>query len=280
MAGWHIGVIGGTGHDTLAGLEDAQDIAVASAFGQPSAPVTRGRIGAVPITFLPRHGPGHSLGPDAIDYRANIDMLKRCGVTDVVAFSAVGAVREPLGPGDVVVVDQIMDQTSGRARSFFGAGVVAHVDLTEPTCARLSALLGKAAAAKGVTVHPGGCYVAVNGPNLPTRAELALYRQTGGDVFGMTAMPEAVLAREAELPYALVGVVSEFGHSASAEQPSGRLLEVLTRLARSLPVDRAPSALDRALDDAIVTPLADWDRALAVRLDAVAARYLGERATR
>jgi 5'-methylthioadenosine phosphorylase len=277
MAGWHIGVIG---HDTLAGLEDAQDIAVASAFGQPSAPVTRGRIGAVPITFLPRHGLGHRLGPEEIDYRANIDMLKRCGVTDVVAFSAVGAVREPLGPGDVVVVDQIIDRTSGRARSFFGAGVVAHVDLTEPTCARLSALLGKAAAAKGVTVHSGGCCVAVNGPNLPTRAELVLYRQTGGDVFGMTAMPEAVLAREAELPYALLGVVSEFGHSASGEQPSGRLLEVLTRLARSLPVDRAPSALDRALDDAIVTPLADWDRALAVRLDAVAARYLGERATR
>src|SRR5690606_17936942 len=198
----------GSGLYQLAGLGDAQEIAVASAFGEPSGPVTMGTIGGVRFSFLARHGAGHRLLPSAINYRANIDVLKRCGVTDVLAVSAVGSLREDIAPGHFVIPDQFIDRTEGRARSFFGAGVAAHVSLADPVCARREALAAKEAA--GARVHRGGCYVAIEGPQFSTRAESKLYRQWGADAIGMTAMPEARLAREAELPYAVLGMVTDY----------------------------------------------------------------------
>src|SRR5690606_638186 len=156
MAGWHIGVLGGSGLYELVGLEDVQEIAVASAFGEPSGPVTMGTLVGVRFTFMARHGAGHRLPPSAIDYRANIDVLKRCGVTDLLAVSAVGSLREDMAPGHFVVPDQFIDRTEGRARSFFGQGVTAHVSLAEPVCPRLAGLAATAAEAAGARIHRGG----------------------------------------------------------------------------------------------------------------------------
>ena len=286
MAGWHIGVIGGSGLYEAGALDEAQDIAVASAFGEPSGPVTMGHIDGVRFTFLSRHGAGHRLPPAAVNYRANVDVLKRCGVTDVLAISAVGSLREKLAPGQFVAVDQFIDRTEGRERSFFGAGVTAHVGFADPVCPRLSGYAADAAAKAGAKVHRGGCYVAIEGPQFSTRAESELYRQWGADVIGMTAMPEARLAREAELPYAVLGMVTD--HDCWKEGPPVEAAEILAvmhanvelartalaALAKALPDEREPSPIDRALDGAIMTPPAHWDPRLARKLDAVAARYL------
>lgn len=285
--GWHIGVIGGSGLAEGIGLDEAQEIAVASPFGEPSGPVTTGRLGAVRFTFLARHGAGHRLPPSAVNYRANIDVLKRCGVTDLVALSAIGSLREALAPGEMITVDQFIDRTEDRQRSFFGPGLVAHVSLADPVCPRLSALLAAAAREAGARVHAGGCYVAIEGPQFSTRAESALYRAWGGDVIGMTAMPEARLAREAELPYALLGMVTDYDawREAEAGVEAAEVFAVMTanaerarsavrRLAALLPAERAPSPIDRALDHALATAPAARDRALAARLDAVAGRVL------
>ena len=217
MAGWHIGVIGGSGLYDPGELEDVQEIAVGSAFGEPSSPVTLGRIGQVRFSFIARHGEGHRLSPSQVNYRANIDALKRCGVTDVLAISAVGSLHEELAPGTFVTAEQFIDRTLGRERSFFGSGVVAHVGLADPVCPRLHGLAVDAAETAGAAVHRGGTYVAIEGPQFSTRAESALYRQWGGDVIGMTAMPEARLAREAELPYALLGMVTDYDSWRDAE---------------------------------------------------------------
>ncbi len=287
MAGWHIGVIGGSGLYDPGALDDAQDVAVASAFGEPSGPVTMGRIGEVRFSFIARHGAGHRLAPGAVNYRANIDALKRCGVTDVLAISAIGSLREDFAPGHFVAVDQFIDRTAGRPGSFFGAGVTAHVSQADPVCPRLAGHAVDAAAAAGAHVHRGGCYVAIEGPQFSTRAESALYRQWGADVIGMTAMPEARLAREAELPYALLGMVTDYDSWRTGEVPADAATVLaamqanaavaratLVDLAAALPAERAPSPIDRALDDAVVTPPAHWEPSLARRLDAVAARYL------
>ena len=208
---WHIGVIGGSGLHEGLGLDDAQDIAVLSPFGAPSGPVTTGTLAGVRFTFIARHGNGHAVPPSAVNYRANIDALKRCGVSDLVSLSAIGSLREELAPGHFVAVDQFIDRTTGRREnSFFGPGLVAHVSLADPVCARLSALVADAAEAAGARVHRGGCYLAMEGPQFSTRAESRLYRQWGADVIGMTAMPEARLAREAELPYALLAMVTDY----------------------------------------------------------------------
>jgi 5'-methylthioadenosine phosphorylase len=285
MTGWHIGVIGGSGLYEAGTLDEAQEIPVASPFGEPSGPVTMGRLEGVRFTFLARHGAGHRLPPSDINYRANIDVLKRCGVTDVLAVSAVGSLREELAPGRFAVPDQFIDRTQGRARSFFGAGITAHVGLADPVCPRLSGLAATAAEAAGTTVHRGGCYVAIEGPQFSTRAESALYRGWGGDVIGMTAMPEARLAREAELPYAVLAMVTDYDCWREGEAPDAAAIlgvmqgnvenarAALAELARALPEDRAPSPIDRALDGAIMTPRASWDRQAAARLDAVAGRY-------
>jgi 5'-methylthioadenosine phosphorylase len=292
MPGWHIGVIGGSGLYEPGALEDAQVIPVASAFGTPSSPVTMGRIGEVRFSFIARHGEGHSLNPGRVNYRANVDALKRCGVTDLLALSAIGSLREELEPGMFVAVDQFIDRTVGRERTFFDAGVTAHVSLADPVCARLSGLAADAGEAAGATVRRGGTYVAIEGPQFSTRAESRMFRQWGGDVIGMTGMPEARLAREAELPYAVLGMVTDYDAWRDAEEgvEAEAILAVmranaalarkaLAELARALPAEREPVSIDRALDAAIVTPRAHWQPAGIMRLDAVMARALA-RATK
>ena len=287
MAGWHIGVIGGSGLYALDGLDERQTIPVASAFGEPSSPVTMGRIGEVRFSFIGRHGDGHRLSPSRVNYRANIDALKRCGVTDVLAMSAIGSLKEELKPGDFVAVDQFIDRTLGRERSFFGEGIVAHVGLADPVCPRLSKFAADAVKKAGATIHRGGTYVAIEGPQFSTRAESNLYRAWGADVIGMTAMPEARLAREAELPYALLGMVTDYDvwRDAEAGVKAAEILAVtranaaharkaLTVLAGLLPAERPPSPLDRALDAALVTPRTAWSPAAVARLDAVMRRLL------
>ena len=268
-------------------MDDAQEIVVKSPFGEPSGPVTTGRIGAVRFTFLARHGAGHRIPPGDVNYRANIDVLKRCGVTDVLALSAIGSLREDMAPGDFVSVDQFIDRTGARARSFFGPGLVAHVSLADPVCRRLADLTTLAARLAGARVHDGGCYIAIEGPQFSTRAESHLYRTWGADVIGMTALPEARLAREAELPYALVGMVTDWDcwREEEAGVEASQILEVMhanaaiardavATLAEHLPPIREPSAIDRALDHAIVTAPEARDPKLVMMLDAVAGRVL------
>jgi 5'-methylthioadenosine phosphorylase len=284
---WHIGVIGGSGLATGIALEDAQEIDVSSPFGAPSGPVTIGRIGGVKFTFIARHGAGHSIPPSHVNYRANIDVLKRCGVTDVLALSAIGSLREDMAPGDFVAIDQLIDRTHGRARSFFGPGLVAHLGLSDPICPRLSGLAGNAARAAGAKVNSGGTYIAIDGPQFSTRAESLLYRQWGADVIGMTAMPEARLAREAELPYALLGMVTDYDswREEAAGVEAAEVFSVmkanaqvaraaLRQLAEALPPMRDASPIDHALDGAIATAPGERDRRLTAMLDAVAGRVL------
>ena len=286
---WHIGVIGGSGLAAGIGLEDAQEIAVASPFGEPSGPVTVGRLGNVRFTFLPRHGPGHRIPPADVNYRANIDVLKRCGVTDVIAVSAIGSLNAAMAPGDFVAVDQFIDRTAGRRSSFFGPGLVAHVSLADPVCPRLRGALVDAVRAEQAPVHDSGTYVAIEGPQFSTRAESKLYQAWGADVIGMTAMPEARLAREAELPYGLLAMVTDYDswREEEAGVEAGAVIEVMHRnvalarrvvrgFAAALPASRAPSPIDRALDHAIMTAPEARDPALAARLGAVAGRVLGQ----
>jgi len=284
---WHIGVIGGSGLYEPGALEDAQEIAVASAFGEPSGPVTTGRIGNVQFSFIARHGAGHRLSPSQVNYRANVDALKRCGVTDVLALSAIGSLKEDIAPGEFVVVDQLIDRTAARERSFFGDGIVAHVPLADPVCPRLSKQAAKAAEKAGAKVHQGGTYVAIEGPQFSTRAESHLYRAWGADVIGMTAMPEARLAREAELPYALVGMVTDYDcwREPDGDVDVAQILKTmaanadyaratLAEFAAGLPKQRKASAIDTVLDTAIITPREQWDVASRARLDAVAGRLV------
>lgn len=287
MSAWHIGVIGGSGLYEPGALDDAQDIAINSAFGEPSGPVSTGRIGDVQFTFIARHGEGHRLSPSHVNYRANIDVLKRAGVTDVLSISAIGSLREDLAPGAFVAVDQIIDRTAGRDRSFFGDGIVAHVPLADPVCPRLTDLAAKAAKKAGATIREDGTYVAIEGPQFSTRAESHLYRQWGGDVIGMTAMPEARLAREAELPYALIGMVTDYDcwRDPSQDVDVTDILQVmrgnaataralLVQLAQVLPKNRSASPIDTILDTAIITPREKWDLSARARLDAVAGRLM------
>lgn len=285
-APWRIGIIGGSGIYDLSVLDNAREIAVQSPFGAPSGPVTMGRIGGQEFVFLARHGAGHRIPPEGINHRANIDVMKRCGVTDLVAISAIGSLREDLAPGSFVAVDQFIDRTHGRADSFFGEGLVAHVSLADPVCARLSGLVADAAEVAGAPVHRGGCYLAMQGPQFSTRAESRLYRQWGADVIGMTAMPEARLAREAELPYALIGMVTDYDAWREGEHVDvAQVLQVMrgnaakaramvAALGGLLPQVRTPSPVDRALDGAIMTAPARRDPVVVARLDAVAGRAL------
>ena len=285
---WHIGVIGGSGLADGIGLDDAQEIRVKSPFGEPSGPVTVGTLGGVRFTFLARHGAGHRIPPQEINYRANIDVLKRCGVTDVLSLSAIGSLREELAPGHFVAVDQFIDRTVHRANSFFGPGLVAHVSLADPTCPTLAELAAAATEQAGATVHRGGCYLAMEGPQFSTRAESRLYRQWGADVIGMTAMPEARLAREAELPYALLAMVTDYDcwREEKAGVEATEVIEVMhanaatareavRALAARLPGKRPESPIDRALQHALITAPAARDQRLLAMLDAVAGRVLG-----
>ena len=284
---WHIGVICGSGLAAGLALDAAQVIEVASPFGLPSAAVSTGTLAGVRVTVLARHGEGHTIPPSQINYRANIDVLKRCGVTDLIALSAIGSLNAAMAPGEFVAIDQFIDRTAGRANSFFGPGLAAHVNLADPVCPRLRARLVAAAQAEEAVVHDGGCYVAIEGPQFSTRAESRLYQSWGGDVIGMTGMPEARLAREAELPYAMLGMVTDYdswrendagveaGEVVALMQRSAELAQHLVeRMVAALPTSRSPSPIDTALDAAIMTPPAARDPALVARLSAVAGRVL------
>ena len=287
MKQWTIGVIGGSGLYQVDGLEDAQRIAVDTPWGKPSDDLLIGYIGGVKFVFLPRHGQGHFLSPTDLNARANIDALKRAGCTDILSISAVGSLREDLPPGLFVVADQFIDRTFAREKSFFGEGLVAHVSMADPVCPRLSTLAAGAARAAGAKVVEGGAYLAMEGPQFSTRAESRVYRSWGCDIIGMTAMPEAKLAREAELPYALVAMVTDY--DCWREEAAGvevtDVLKVLhinadtarrliLQLAANLPAERTASPIDRCLDHAIITAPEARDPAMAARLDAVAGRVL------
>ena len=287
MTDWKIGVIGGSGLYAIDALDDPQWITIDTPWGAPSDQLLTGRIGTVEFVFLPRHGRGHRLPPSNVNARANIDALKRAGCTDIVAISAIGSLSEALAPGHFVVVDQFIDRTFARENSFFGPGLVAHVPMADPTCPRLSGLCAEAARAAGANVVRGGTYLAMEGPQFSSRAESLLYRDWGCDVIGMTAMPEAKLAREAELPYALVGMVTDYdcwrgGEDAvevaaviaqlTANADLGR--ELVVRLSGLLPVRRAPSPIDIALDSAIITAPEARDPLMVAKLDAVCARVI------
>jgi 5'-methylthioadenosine phosphorylase len=287
MAGWVLGVIGGSGLYDIEGLENRRWQRVESPFGEPSDAFLMGEMGRARLVFLPRHGRGHPIPPSDIDARANIDALKRAGCTDILSISAVGSLREALAPGDFVVVDQFIDRTFAREKSFFGPGLAAHVSVADPTCPRLSALAASAARAAGARAVEGGCYLAMEGPQFSTRAESALYRSWNCDVIGMTAMPEAKLAREAELPYASVAMVTDYDcwreESDAVEVShileimaanSGKAREMVRRLVEALPAERAASPIDTALDGAIITAPGARDPAMIERLSAVAGRVL------
>ncbi len=287
---WTIGIIGGSGLYGIEGLEDPQWIRVDTPWGAPSDELLVGRVEGVRFVFLPRHGRGHPIPPSALNVRANVDALKRAGCTDLVAISAIGSLREELPPGRFVVVDQIVDRTAGRPQTFFGTGMVAHVSLADPVCPRLSDLVADAAAAAGAEVTRGACYAAIEGPQFSTRAESRLYRSWGCDVIGMTGMPEARLAREAELPYALIGMVTDYdcwrdtGEQADVaaivaqlNANAGTARRLIVELARRLPPERPPSPIDTNLDDAVITAPTARDPAALARLDAVCGRYLRTR---
>ncbi len=288
MTGWTLGVIGGSGLYQLEGLQDARWVEIGSPWGAPSDAVLHGRLEGVELRFLPRHGRGHRLSPSRLNFRANIDVLKRAGATDVLSVSAVGSLREGLAPGAFVAVDQFVDRTFAREASFFGEGLVAHVSMADPVCHRLTALAAAAAGEAGAPVTVGGTYLAMEGPQFSTRAESRLYRQWGCDVIGMTNMPEAKLAREAELPYASLAMVTDYDCWREEEGPVevGHILQVmranaalakatLARLCALLAVrPRAPSPIDAVLDTALITPPEHRDPALMGKLDAVAGRVL------
>ena len=284
-----IGVLGGSGVYDLSGLEDARWETVESSFGTPSDAVLRGMLEGVEYVFLPRHGRGHTLPPSSIDYRANIDALKRVGVTDLVSISACGSLREELPPGTFVLVDQFIDRTFARSKTFFDGGVVAHVSMADPCCSRLRDALAGAAKAAGIEVVRGGTYLAMEGPQFSSRAESHLYRSWGCDVIGMTNMPEAKLAREAELCYASVAMVTDFDcwHPEEDDVAVTDILAVLTGNAdrgrslvsgladplRGRPVP-CPAGCDRALETAIITSPDARDEDALARLEAVAGRVL------
>lgn len=262
-----LGVIGGSGLYAMEGLEDVGEHAVDTAFGAPSDVVVSGRIGDARLLFLPRHGRGHRFAPHEINYRANILALKQLGAEQIVSFSAVGSMKENIRPGDVVMVDQFIDRTRTRPSSFFeGVGLVAHVELADPVDAALSAALYRAAVAVGARAHRGGTYVCIEGPQFSTRAESNLYRSWGVDVIGMTNLPEARLAREAELPYATVALATDYDcwHQTEESVNVAAVLAVLQQNVRTaqamlrellawLP-DPRESPATRALEHALITP--------------------------
>jgi 5'-methylthioadenosine phosphorylase len=285
--GWTIGIIGGSGLYAIDGLEDAEWHRVDTPWGAPSDELLFGRIGNVKLVFLPRHGRGHAIPPSELNFRANVDALKRSGVTDILAISSIGSLEEDLPPGHFVVVDQFIDRTVHRASSFFGTGMVAHVSMAYPVCERLSGFAAAAVEAAGGKVATGATYLAMEGPQFSTRAESLLYRDWGADVIGMTAMPEAKLAREAELPYALIGMVTDYDCWRESEAPV-EVAEVIAQMhkngevarhtveafVKALPSERAPSPIDTCLDVALITDPAKRDPALLAKLDAVAGRAL------
>ncbi len=286
MGEWVLGVIGGSGLYEIDGLADRQWVKIESPFGPPSDEVLTGRIGGVKLVFLPRHGRGHRIPPSDLNYRANIDILKRAGCTDILSISAVGSLKEDLDPGTFVVVDQFIDRTFARNKSFFGPGLTAHVSVAHPVCPRLSGLAAAAGREAGARLVEGGTYIVMEGPQFSTKAESELYRSWGCDVIGMTNMPEAKLAREAELPYASVAMVTDYdcwrgddhvdvAQVVACMHANAAMAKALVmRLAGMLTGARPPSPIDTCLDTAIITAPSARDPAMAAKLDAVAGRVL------
>ena len=284
-----LGIIGGSGIYDLPGLENVRDEHIWSPWGEPSAPLRIGEIAGLPVVFLSRHDKGHRLSPSDINYRANIDMLKRAGVTDLVSLSACGSFKEDLAPGTFVLIDQFVDRTHNRESSFFGRGCVAHVSMAHPVSPRLRIHLAEAAMAESIQVVRDGTYVCMEGPQFSTLAESLTYKQLGYSVIGMTNMPEAKLAREAEICYATVAMVTDYDcwhpdHDAVTVQDIIKVLtanadkakRLVARLARDFPREHEPCPIgsDRALDTALITAPDARDPALLAKLDAVAGRIL------
>ena len=284
-----LGIIGGSGIYDLPGLERAREERVESPWGEPSAALRIGEIAGLPVVFLSRHDKGHRLSPSDINYRANIDVLKRAGVTDLVSLSACGSFKEELPPGAFVLVDQFVDRTHKRESSFFGRGCVAHVSMAHPVSPRLRIHLAAAAEQEGIAIARGGTYVCMEGPQFSSYAESMTYKNLGYSVIGMTNMPEAKLAREAEICYATVAMVTDFDcwhsdHDAVTVQDIIRVLTsnadkakgLVARLARDFPREHEPCPIgsDRALDTALITAPEARDPELLKKLDAVAGRIL------
>jgi 5'-methylthioadenosine phosphorylase len=284
-----LGVIGGSGLYDLPGLEDVREERIESPWGEPSDTLRFGRIGSTNLVFLARHGRGHRLSPSGINYRANIDVLKRAGVTDLVSVAACGSYKAELDPGMFVLVDQFVDRTHGRESSFFGNGCVAHLSMAHPIGPRLQERIAEAATAEDIAFTRGGTYVCMEGPQFSTLAESLTYKQLGYDVVGMTAMPEAKLAREAEITYATIAMVTDYDcwHSDHEAVEVAAIVKVMMenadkvarlvgRLARDFPKEReaCPVGSERALDHALITQPEARDPALVRKLEAVAGRVL------
>jgi 5'-methylthioadenosine phosphorylase len=285
-----LAIIGGSGIYDIDGLVDAKWTDVETPWGAPSDQVLTGTLNGVDMVFLPRHRRGHVYSPTTVPYRANIDALKRLGVTDVISVSACGSFRDEMAPGDFVVVDQFIDRTFAREKSFFGTGCVAHVSVAHPTCPRLSAACVQAASDAGITVHNGGTYLAMEGPQFSSIAESKMYRESwGADVIGMTNMPEAKLAREAELCYASVAMITDYDswhpeHGsvditsiiATLQGNAGKARDLVGRLPALLGQERddCPHGCDKALEFAIMTAPDKRDPDLIAKLDAIAGRVL------
>ncbi len=282
-----LGIIGGSGVYDLPGIEDVREERIVSPWGEPSDVVRVGRVGRTPVAFLPRHGRGHRLSPSDINYRANIDVMKRAGVTDLISVSACGSFREEYYPGFFVLVDQYVDRTHRRESSFFGRGCVAHVPMAHPVGPLLQQRIAAAAVAEDIPFTLGGTLVCIEGPQFSTYAESVTYKELGYDVIGMTAMPEAKLAREAEITYATIAMVTDYDcwhpeHDdvdvaavvAVAQQNAAKVARLVARIARDFPAEHEPCPVrsDRALDGAIMTAPSARDPELMKKLDAVAGR--------
>ncbi|MFA9472978.1 MAG: S-methyl-5'-thioadenosine phosphorylase [Filomicrobium sp.] len=285
-----LGIIGGSGFYDMPGIANAGWRHIESPWGKPSDDILFADLDGLPLRFLPRHGRGHKVPPSSINFRANIDALKRAGVTDLLSISACGSLKEELPPGHFVIVDQFIDRTFAREKSFFGAGCVAHVSVAEPVSPHLAEALDAAAKAESVPVSRGGTYLVMEGPQFSTRAESELYRAWGCSVIGMTNMPEAKLAREAEICYATLAMVTDYDcwhdeHDnvdvasviAIMRSNTEKAQRLVLNLAKGFPKEHpaCPIGSDRALDVAIITPPDDRDPALLAKLDAVAGRVLG-----
>ena len=289
MAKAVLGIIGGSGIYDLPGLQKARRRRVRSPWGEPSSALRVGEVAGTPVVFLARHDEGHRLSPSDINYRANIDALKRAGVTDLVSLSACGSFKQELPPGTFVLIDQFVDRTFNRESSFFGKGCVAHVSMAHPVSPRLADRVAAAAGAEGITLVRGGTYVCIEGPQFSTLAESMTYKGLGYSVIGMTNLPEAKLAREAEICYVTVAMVTDFDcwHPDHDAVTVSDIIAVLTanaarakglvaRLARDFPREHEPCPIgsDRALDAALITAPRARDKKLLRKLDAVAGRVL------
>ncbi len=284
-----LGFIGGSGVYSMDALEDAERFSVETPWGPPSDALARGKLNGVEVVFLARHGAGHRIPPSSINYRANIDAMKRAGVTDLISVSACGSFHEELSPGTFVIVDQLIDRTTQREKSFFGPGFVAHVSMADPVCPALASALAASCSSLNIPSSSGGTYISIDGPQFSSRAESHLYKSWGCDVIGMTNMPEAKLAREAELPYASVAMVTDYDCWREHEGPVevGLILETLkantanaarlvANVATRLGPVRTPSPLgiETVLDMAVITAPEARDPEMLKKLEAIAGRYL------